>query len=204
MAANGQSAGAGDAVHCEHLAYQFPGQDRPALIDVSLELPRGSRCLLIGSNGSGKTTLLTILAGKRMIKGGAFVLGSEMRQPSSRASLTQSARILRNNVQGFCAQKSDFAELGQMSWLGTEWGACRLACPKLIHTASNPVVRSDIGVAHFLESVGGSRYAERRDHLLSLLDVDLRWRMHQISDGERRRVQLVYGLMSPWEVRLAT
>ena len=62
-------------------------------------------------------------------------------------------------------------------------------------------MRSDIGVAHFLESVGGSRNAERRDLLLSLLDVDLQWRMHQISDGERRRVQLVYGLMSPWEVR---
>ena len=77
-----------------------------------------------------------------------------------------------------------------MSWLGTEW-------------ASNPVVRSDIGVAHFLESVGGSRHAERRDFLLTLLDVDLRWRMHQISDGERRRVQLVYGLMSPWEARRA-
>ena len=70
---------ASDAVHCEKLAYTFPGRDRAALVDVSLELPRGSRCLLIGSNGSGKTTLLTILAGKRMIKGGAFVLGSEIR-----------------------------------------------------------------------------------------------------------------------------
>ena len=26
--------------------------------------------------------------------------------------------------------------------------------------------------------------------------------MHQISDGERRRVQLVMGLMSPWDVLL--
>ncbi|KAG8914257.1 CCR4-NOT regulatory complex component [Tulasnella sp. 417] len=66
----------------------------------------------------------------------------------------------------------------------------------------NPVVRSDIVVSAFLDSVGGYRHKERRDKLLDILDVDLDWRMHQISDGERRRVQLVMGLMSPWDVLL--
>ncbi|KIO34054.1 hypothetical protein M407DRAFT_240886 [Tulasnella calospora MUT 4182] len=76
-----------------------------------------------------------------------------------------------------------------VTFLGTEW-------------AMNPVVRSDIVVAAFLDSVGGYRHKERRDKLLDILDVDLDWRMHQISDGERRRVQLVMGLMSPWDVLL--
>jgi CCR4-NOT complex subunit CAF16 len=66
----------------------------------------------------------------------------------------------------------------------------------------NPVVRGDILVSTFLDSVGGYRHKERRDRLLSILDVDLDWRMHQISDGERRRVQLVMGLMAPWDVLL--
>lgn len=66
----------------------------------------------------------------------------------------------------------------------------------------NPVVRGDIGVAEFLDSVGGYRHKERRDRLLDLLDVDLDWRMHKISDGERRRVQLCFGLMAPWDVLL--
>jgi len=66
----------------------------------------------------------------------------------------------------------------------------------------NPVVRGDILVSTFLDSVGGYRHKERRDDLLSILDVDLDWRMHQISDGERRRVQLVMGLMAPWDVLL--
>ena len=66
----------------------------------------------------------------------------------------------------------------------------------------NPVVRGDIGVAHFLDSVGGYRHKDRRDRLLNILDVDLDWRMHEISDGERRRVQLVMGLMAPWDVLL--
>lgn len=47
----------------------------------------------------------------------------------------------------------------------------------------NPVVRGDILVSDFLDSVGGYRHKERRDHLLDILDVDLDWRMHQISDG---------------------
>jgi hypothetical protein len=46
----------------------------------------------------------------------------------------------------------------------------------------NPVVRNDIEVSHFLDSVGavGGYDKERRDHLLDILDVDLSWRMHQV------------------------
>ncbi|KAF6762636.1 ABC transporter [Ephemerocybe angulata] len=76
-----------------------------------------------------------------------------------------------------------------VTFLGTEW-------------AMNPVVRGDISVSAFLDSVGGYRHKERRDVLLDILDVDLEWRMHQISDGERRRVQLCFGLMVPWDVLL--
>lgn len=68
--------------------------------------------------------------------------------------------------------------------------------------AMNPVVRGDIVVSDFLNSVGGYRHKERRDVLLDILDVDLDWHMHQISDGERRRVQLVMGLMADWDVLL--
>ncbi|KAF8165371.1 P-loop containing nucleoside triphosphate hydrolase protein [Crassisporium funariophilum] len=76
-----------------------------------------------------------------------------------------------------------------VTFLGTEW-------------AMNPVVRGDILVSAFLDSVGGYRHKERRDRLLDLLDIDLDWHMHNISDGERRRVQLCFGLMTPWDVLL--
>lgn len=77
-------------------------------------------------------------------------------------------------------------------------------CDIFLHLARamNPVVRGDIKVEDFLNSVGGYRHKARRDLLLEILDVDLDWHMHAISDGERRRVQLVMGLMGEWDVLL--
>jgi CCR4-NOT complex subunit CAF16 len=41
---------------------------------------------------------------------------------------------------------------------------------------------------------------ERKKKLVEVLDVDLDWRMHQVSDGQRRRVQLLLGLLHPFKV----
>lgn len=92
-----------------------------------------------------------------------------------------------------------------VTFLGTEWSvASHPTCHLLTFTvrAMNPVVRGDIVVSAFLDSVGGYRHKERRDKLLDILDIDLDWHMHAISDGERRRVQLCMGLMAPWDVLL--
>ena len=42
----------------------------------------------------------------------------------------------------------------------------------------------------------------RRDRLIQVLGVDLDWHMHAVSDGQRRRVQLLLGLMRPRQVLL--
>jgi CCR4-NOT complex subunit CAF16 len=76
-----------------------------------------------------------------------------------------------------------------VTYLGTEW-------------ANNPVVKSDLSVEYLLKSMGSHRWPERTELLLNVLDVDTKWRMHQISDGQRRRVQLVMGLLHPWELLL--
>lgn len=76
-----------------------------------------------------------------------------------------------------------------ITYLGTEW-------------ANNPVVRNDIRVSHLLASIGADAFPVRRDQLLKILDVDLTWRMNQVSDGERRRVQLTMGLMREWTILL--
>lgn len=76
-----------------------------------------------------------------------------------------------------------------VTYLGLEW-------------VLNPIVRTDIGVAELLRSVGGDAYPDRRDELVAMLDIDTKWRMHAVSDGERRRVQLAMGLVRPWTVLL--
>jgi CCR4-NOT complex subunit CAF16 len=76
-----------------------------------------------------------------------------------------------------------------VTYLGLEW-------------VLNPIVRTDIGVEELLRSVGGDAYPERREELVSVLDIDTAWRMHAVSDGERRRVQLAMGLLRPWTMLL--
>lgn len=76
-----------------------------------------------------------------------------------------------------------------VTYLGLEW-------------VLNPIVRTDIGVNELLRSVGGDAYPDRRDELIGMLDIDTNWRMHAVSDGERRRVQLAMGLIRPWTVLL--
>ena len=40
----------------------------PTLRNLSLTLPKGSRCLLLGANGSGKSTLLRLISGRHLAK----------------------------------------------------------------------------------------------------------------------------------------
>ncbi|PYH48284.1 putative ABC transporter [Aspergillus saccharolyticus JOP 1030-1] len=88
------------------------------------------------------------------------------------------------------AGKDPFKDgLEGVTYLGMEW-------------VLNNIVRTDIDVPTLLASVGGNAYPERRDELVEILDIDLRWRMHAVSDGERRRVQLAMGLLRPWRVLL--
>ena len=41
----------------EHLTFTYPGEERPTLGDLSLEIARGSFVAVLGHNGSGKSTL---------------------------------------------------------------------------------------------------------------------------------------------------
>jgi ABC-type multidrug transport system fused ATPase/permease subunit len=42
------------ALCCEHLTFSYPLATEPTVRDLSLDLPAGSRCLLIGANGAGE------------------------------------------------------------------------------------------------------------------------------------------------------
>ncbi|KAL8680560.1 MAG: hypothetical protein Q9224_000588 [Gallowayella concinna] len=157
---NGQTEVA-PSIDVKSLSYAFP-DGSSGLKNVILNLPPGSRTLLIGANGAGKTTLLRLLSGKRLAPSGTVSVAGV--DPFS------------HGLEG-------------VTYLGLEW-------------VLNPIVRTDIDVPTLLASMGGNHYSQRRDELVDILDIDLSWRLHAVSDGERRRVQLAMGLLRPWRILL--
>lgn len=95
----------------------------------------------------------------------------------------RSGTVLVNGIDPFRDTMTD------TPYLGLEW-------------ATNPMVKQDISVVVLLESMGGDEFPERRDKLIEVLDIDLTWHMHAVSDGQRRRVQLAMGLLRPWQTLL--
>ncbi|THB71353.1 MAG: ABC transporter ATP-binding protein [Desulfovibrio sp.] len=50
-----------DAIRLESLTFTYPGQDEPALKELSMELPAGKMTALVGPSGAGKSTLVDLL-----------------------------------------------------------------------------------------------------------------------------------------------
>ncbi|QLQ79305.1 hypothetical protein HG537_0B06530 [Torulaspora globosa] len=105
--------------------------------------------------------------------------------------LCRDGKILVNGVNPFspAATVNGDDECLLTTYLGTEW--CHMS-----------VINRDIGVSELLESIGFAHFRDRGDLLCKILDVDLQWRMFRLSDGQKRRVQLVMGLLKPWKVLL--
>lgn len=80
--------------------------------------------------------------------------------------------------------------------LDVDWGMRSVA----FVGAAVPLM-ADIPVSEMMTKLQAT-YPERREELLDMLGIDLNWRMHQLSDGQRRRVQIFLGLLRPFSVLL--
>ncbi len=58
---NGQASGGRIKIRLEELTKRFPGQDRPAVDHLSLEIPEGEIVILVGPSGCGKTTTMKMV-----------------------------------------------------------------------------------------------------------------------------------------------
>jgi len=140
------------------------------LQNLNLNLATGSRCLLIGANGSGKSTLLRILSGRHLAK------------PEN------AVKVL--GLHAFRATKLNF----HRAYLDCDWGMRTVA-----FAGAGVPLMADIPVYGMMQKLQES-YPERRNELVEMLGIDLNWRMHQLSDGQRRRVQILIGLIRPFKV----
>jgi len=162
-----------NAIEVSNLTFSYDNNpNKPVLQNLNLSLTTGARCLLIGANGSGKSTLLRILAGRHLSK------------PDN------SVKVLGLNA--FRDTKLNF----HRAYLDCDWGMRTVA-----FAGAGVPLMADIPVYGMMQRLQES-YPERRDELVEMLGIDLNWRMHQLSDGQRRRVQLLIGLIRPFKVLL--
>ncbi|GLJ30909.1 hypothetical protein SUGI_0615260 [Cryptomeria japonica] len=161
------------SIQVRGLNFSYGGEGQPWFItNFNLDLPKGSRQILVGANGSGKTTLLKILAGKHMVG------GKDVVQVLGRSAFHDTSLV--------CS--------GELAYLGGSWS-------KAVGCAGDIPLQGDFSAKDMIFGVEGVDPA-RRDKLIELLDIDLHWRMHKVSDGQRRRVQICMGILHPFKVLL--
>ncbi|CAI6002059.1 unnamed protein product [Closterium sp. NIES-64] len=83
---------------------------------------------------------------------------------------------------------------GALTYLGGEWRR------DVAFAGFDVPLQMDISARKML--FGAAADPARRERLIKVLDIDLEWRMHKVSDGQRRRVQIAMGLLKPFKVLL--
>ena len=191
----------------------------PVVSDLTLSVPRGSSCLLIGPNGAGKTTFLKILGGKHMVPETAVrVLGQP---PFHATSLTADGRLayLGGNWERDIAFAGYSVPLQVPLFAPPKLKCCcgmtqhyMLVTAKLSQHISIRMncftkhtlltqLQGDFPASKMLNGFPGVDPV-RRAKLMEVLDINPDWRMHTVSDGQRRRVQICLGLLKPFDVLL--
>ncbi|XP_031251395.1 ABC transporter I family member 20-like, partial [Pistacia vera] len=84
---------------------------------------------------------------------------------------------------------------GDLSYLGGEWRR------EVAFAGFDVPIQMDVSAEKMVFGVAGID-PQRRAELIKVLDIDLSWRMHKVSDGQRRRVQICMGLLRPFKVLL--
>lgn len=168
------------AVVVSHLTWSYKAGGATVLPDLSFTIPRGCRCLLTGANGAGKTTLLRLLGGKHMIPDGMVtVLG----RPVFR----------------------DLALNTLVAILSGDWTRS-VAC-----VGNGVPFQADFSLGEMTERYREALVKDGMDEglllprlarLKQLLDIDMEWRLNRVSDGQRRRCQLLLKLLRPSELLL--
>jgi len=97
-------------IRLENISYSYDGHT--ALKNLSLEMQKGEKIVLLGSNGSGKSTLLKIMAGLYFTKEGSYRFdGSEITKKSANKAFRKRVGILFQNPESMIFNPTVFDEI---------------------------------------------------------------------------------------------
>ena len=86
-------------------------------------------------------------------------------------------------------------QINGLAYLGNSWSRT------VAFAGNNVAYQCDIKVREMMTKLQ-EKNKERRDYLVNLLGINLDWKMHQVSDGQRKRVQIMLGLLNPFKLLL--
>jgi len=162
------------AISIKGMGFQWPTEKEPVLNGVDLVLPKACRSVVIGANGAGKTCLLGCIGGVHRYSGAVNVLGKEAYVETKTG--TSGAVELVGGINVWRG--------GDCTIVGERWQ------PK-----------GDCRVSSMLQYIDGWE-EKRRDDIVDRFGIDLDWRVNQLSDGRKRRVQLLLAFLLPSKVLL--
>eukprot|EP01023_Acetabularia_acetabulum_P012476 TRINITY_DN15841_c0_g1_i1.p1 TRINITY_DN15841_c0_g1~~TRINITY_DN15841_c0_g1_i1.p1 ORF type:complete len:361 (+),score=51.01 TRINITY_DN15841_c0_g1_i1:104-1186(+) len=168
-----------NSIQVNNLDFSYPGIDGrplegvpPLIQGMNLGLKPGDRCLLVGPNGAGKTTLLKVLGGKHMVPKESVKVLGQ--PPFHTTSLTSA---------------------GHLAYVGGNWER------DIAFAGYSIPLQGDFPASRILDGIQGVDES-RKQKIIKVLDINPNWRMHLVSDGQRRRVQIAVGLLRPCSVLL--
>lgn len=155
--------------------YESSGENLTIIKDLSLDLERGKKCVIVGKSGSGKSTLLNMIGGLDAATSGTILVNGQ-----------DVSKMNEKQINGF--RKKVLGLVFQFHYLLKDFTAVEnIFLPA--YMAGVPKKEAFERANDLLEEVG---LADRKDHLPS-----------QLSGGERQRVAVARSLVNDPELILA-
>lgn len=155
--------------------YESSGENLTIIKDLSLDLERGKKCVVVGKSGSGKSTLLNMIGGLDAATSGTILVNGQDVSKMNEKQINEFRKKVLGLVFQFHYLLKDFTAVEN------------IFLPA--YMAGVPKKEAFERANDLLEEVG---LADRKDHLPS-----------QLSGGERQRVAVARSLVNDPELILA-